>query len=260
MSDKRHERQLKDFFIEIFTEKCVLDDSSITSEEQDSIHSLSFQEILDNLKNVFIELMNFKRNYLNQDKSEVLKTNEKFENMLQKLEAEVRNHIRIEHQLKLHIENSQNHTEELQNFNQQLLSQIKELNEKVKNKPDKKESEKVSKFENLIVKKDAIIAKLEAEVNRLKKEGKENSKGFEGLRQKCEENSSELFKFGMVLKGKENQKVMREKNRNVRKSCVEEMSQSKIKDHKSSVKSLIKVHSRSTSEQVRPSSALRKRN
>lgn len=233
------EKQLKKFFIEIFSEKCLIEDSSMTSEELESVESLSFTEILENLKNIFNELIKFKKNCLEQDKAEILKTNEKFESMLQKLEAEVRNHIRVEHQLKIHIENTQNQTEELQNFNQQLLAQIKDLSDKVKAKGEKKDDGKVTRFESIIAKKDASIAKLEVEIAKLKKgfDGKENSKGFDGFRQKCEENSSELFRLEQAIKER-NGKVLRDRNKSVRKSFVEDVSVSKVKKHRRSVKSL----------------------
>lgn len=262
------EKLLKDFFTEIFYEKCVIEDSSVTSEEQESINSLTFIEVLDNLKNMFMELMNFKKSFLTQDKFEILKTNEKFEAMLQKLEAEVRNHIRVEHQLKLHIENNQNHSEELENMNQKLIAQIKELADKGKavGKVEVKGvMERIMKLEAVVAKKDLQIAKLETENLKLRKmlDGKENGKkgDVDGLKQKCEENVYELYKLEQVLKEKAVRGVMRERNRNCRKSNVEtEISQCKVKDiNRASAKNLGKAHARSSSEQVRPASAMRKR-
>lgn len=263
------EKLLKDFFAEIFYEKCIIEDSSITSEEQDSINSLTFLEVLDNLKNLFMELMNFKKSFLTQDKFEILKTNEKFEAMLQKLEAEVRNHIRVEHQLKLHIENNQSHSEGLEIMNQKLIAQIKDIGEGKGKAGGKVEvrgvMERIVKLEGVVGKKDSQIAKLEAENLRLRRmlDGKENGKkvDVEGFKQKCEENFSELFKLEQVLKEKSVRGVMRERNRSNRKSNVEtEISQSKVKEvNKASAKNLSKVHSRSSSEQVRPVSGLRKR-
>lgn len=262
------EKLLKDFFTEIFYEKCVIEDSSVTSEEQESINSLSFLEVLDNLKNIFMELMNFKKSFVSQDKFEILKTNEKFEAMLQKLEAEVRNHIRVEHQLKLHIENNQNHSEELESLNQKLVAQLKEFGDKGKalgKSEVKGVMERVMKLESAVAKKDLQISRLEAENLKLRKmlEGKENGKkgDVDGFKQKCEENVYELYKLEQVLKEKAARGVMRERNRNCRKSNVEtEISQCKGKDgNRTSAKNLGKVHSRSSSEQVRPASAMRKR-
>lgn len=270
MSENQNfEKLLKDFFSEIFYEKCVIEDSSVTSEEQDSINSLTFIEVLENLKNLFMELMNFKKSFLTQDKFEILKTNEKFEAMLQKLEAEVRNHIRVEHQLKLHIENNQSHSEELEAINQKLIAQIKELGEGKGKGVGKVEvkgvMERIVRLEGIVGKKDTQIAKLEADNLRLRRmlDGKENGKrgDVEGFKQKCEENFSDLFKLEQVLKEKSTRGVMRERNRSNRKSNVEtEISQIRAKEvNKASAKSLSKVHSRSTSEQVRPVSGLRKR-
>ncbi len=52
-----------------------------------------------------------------------------YEIMVQKLEAEVRSHIRVEQQLKLHIESTQLRTEELEKNEQRHLARIKQLSE-----------------------------------------------------------------------------------------------------------------------------------
>jgi len=53
-------------------------------------------EILENFKDLILDLLATKKEYKHTDKEDVCKTNEQFEAMIQKLEAEVRNHIRIE--------------------------------------------------------------------------------------------------------------------------------------------------------------------
>ncbi|MEW3935601.1 hypothetical protein, partial [Pseudomonas aeruginosa] len=67
---------------------------------------------------------------MDSEKGELKQRSEQFETMLQKAEAEVRNHIRIEHQLKLHIENHQNRIEELERIGVQDKMMITELEEK----------------------------------------------------------------------------------------------------------------------------------
>jgi hypothetical protein len=285
MSDSKEVvKLLQEFFRDMFAEKCAAENLSVTSEEQDSISELTVPEVLENLKQIFQELVYFKKECLQQDKSELVQRNEKFEAMLQKLEAEVRNHIRVEHQLKLHIENNQSEHEELENMNQKLLQQIKELSEKGKSSVkcafERKESseflDKISKLEEKVVKKDCCIAKLEGEIARLKKiietSGKENNKrqdcnksrekkeDIEEIKQKFEEKAGELMRFEQILKEKSSHKPMKERNRSLRKSVAEhETSKIKANELKNSVKSLAKVHGRSTSEQMRPLSGLRKR-
>jgi hypothetical protein len=46
---------------------------------------------------------------------------------MRQLEADIRKHIRIEHQLKLHIESVEDRVEELEKENKKLLKKIKNL-------------------------------------------------------------------------------------------------------------------------------------
>ncbi|OMJ94641.1 hypothetical protein SteCoe_2133 [Stentor coeruleus] len=277
------ERLLKEFFKEIFVEKCLLDDISMTSEEESSIDDLTIPEVFTNLKEIFMELVNFKKDYLTQDKSELLQRNEKFESMLQKLEAEVRNHIRVEHQLKLHIETNQSQAEELEIQNNKLLSQIKDLNDKNKNlgknpfdrKDSKDHNDKIEKLEAKLAIKTNTIIKLENEILHLKraveagckenakkneiKSCKDKKEQIEEIKQKLEEKALDLQKFEQVIKEKAISKPMKERNRSLRKSFAEN-DIGKTKPHEVKVqKSVGKVHSRSVSEQVRPVSAAKKR-
>lgn len=59
-----------------------------------------------------------------------------YENMVQKLEAEVRNHIGVEQQLKLHIETMQSKIEELESKNTNLSDEIKKSQKLLKEKQE----------------------------------------------------------------------------------------------------------------------------
>jgi chromosome segregation ATPase len=50
-----------------------------------------------------------------------------YEDIMRQLEADIRKHIRIEHQLKLHIESVEDRVEELEREQEQLLKKIKTL-------------------------------------------------------------------------------------------------------------------------------------
>ena len=266
---------LKDFFREVFIEKCNLEETSMTVEEEESMNELDSYDIIGNLKDIFTDLLSFKKESIKLDKSELIQRSEQFESMLQKLEAEVRNHIRVEHQLKLHIEDTQVQTEELEIKNNNYLSQIRELNEKIKSHTrgaDKKEFvEKIGKLENTITKKDALICKLENDIVRLKKfevEAKENSKigkknreskeDFEEIKQKLEVKAADLMKLENFTREKNTPKPMKERNKSLRKSNNDQEVKNKIAEIKNNLKSFTKSHSRSTSEQVRPLSGIKK--
>ena len=130
------EKGLKQLFRQAFVMNCSLDEESVTEEEAKDLKELSASEVLENLKGLVIELLKFKKDFKNSDTVELAQKSEKFEAMLQKLEAEVRNHIRIENQLKLHIENHQHRIDELEKV-------------EVEDKQVKKKSIRISDIEKL---------------------------------------------------------------------------------------------------------------
>lgn len=107
---------IKNLFKDCFIKNSTLDDESVSNEELITLEELSPLEVYENLRDLLTNLMNFKQNVLksNSDTSSLIKRAEQFENLLQKLEGEVRTHIRIEQQLKLHIETCQSKIDELE--------------------------------------------------------------------------------------------------------------------------------------------------
>ena len=282
---KEFEKKIKELLREVFIEKCHVDEASMTEEEENSIRLLDGNEAIENLRDIFKELIAFKREYVRLDKAELIQRSEQFESMLQKLEAEVRNHISVEHQLKLHIENNQLQTEELELQNTKYTALIRELNEKIKNlakgsierKESKDSMEKIGKLENMVAKKDATIRMLEEENKKLKKVSElatkennkskgeiKNSKGkneeLEEIKQKFEEKAVDLLKIEQIIREKSTPKPMKERNRSMRKSINDnEVGKHKASESKHNIKMNSRSHSRSTSDQVRPLSGLRKR-
>ncbi|OMJ79933.1 hypothetical protein SteCoe_19916 [Stentor coeruleus] len=275
-------KQLRELLKEIFIENCNIEESSMTKEESDTIEDIDDSEILENLKDIITNLLSFKRDFKNADSAELIKKTNQFEMMLQKLEAEVRRHISVQHQLKLHIETSQTHTEDLENENCKHLNEIKDLQDKVKSfakvKNDKKNikilTEKVNKLEEDLKKKDFLIKKLENEVAELraatqsahfesekllfnKIRGK-REEDYEDIKHKFEEKSIGLQKIQKIIQEK-SIKNNRERNKIIRKSANEsDMIRNKIFEIKLSSKIINKTHIRSTSEQVRAKSVSRR--
>lgn len=100
---------LKDLFRESYATNCQLENDPVTDEDLATLEDLDGEELIDNLKNLLNELLDFKRNLQASDKTELYKRSEQLEGLLQKLEGDVRQHIRVttpqlEHQLKLHID------------------------------------------------------------------------------------------------------------------------------------------------------------
>ena len=172
------EKGLFELFKYSFITNCSLDDESITVEEKQTLDELDSSEVLENFKELVMNLLKFKREYKTSDKAELVQRSEQFETLLQKLEAEVRSHIRVEHQLKLHIETHQNRIEELEKAEINCKIQVKEFEDRFNCKKgskipdnDKNKKEFDDKIKNLlevIEKKEKTSQKLEVENNRLK--------------------------------------------------------------------------------------------
>jgi hypothetical protein len=193
------EIQLEDFeqgfhelFKQAFVINCNLDEESVTSQESKILQNLDTTEILENFKDLVIDLLKFKKDYISSDKAELASRNEQFEKMLQKLESQVRNHIRIEHQLKLHIENSQQRILELEKLDNDNKLHIKLLEEKSggKNfiklseleKIKKEMDEKIKNLVEAIDKKDKAFNKIDHENSKLKNLLEEKTRECEVMR------------------------------------------------------------------------------
>lgn len=108
------EAGLKDLFTFAYTTNCELERETLAEEERQTLEELDSLEVLENFKDLVVDLLNFKKDFRSSEKSELAQRSEQFEVMLQKLESEVRNHIRVEQQLKLHLEAAQSRVEELE--------------------------------------------------------------------------------------------------------------------------------------------------
>lgn len=262
---------IRKLFLSVFSTNCKLDGSEITQNEIDTIDEFDFFEILENLKEIINGLFAFKKEYLTSEKAELVKRSEQFEKMLQKLEAEIRNHIRTEHELKLHIETTQNTLEDLKHQNTKQVSEIKDLQSKLKLfkkvvKP-KDMTEKILKLEEQVREKNEIIQKMEKDFGDLKTSfsksdsdkllGKKSKEKFEEIKQKIGEKVAGLQNLHKIFQ--DNVKAKRDRNQTNRKSAnYVDGNPTKLAHIKITSKVAEKKHNRSTSEQVRPRSAKRR--
>ena len=86
---------LHELFKNAFITNCQLDEESVTQDELVTLEELDEQEVLENLKDLLADLLNFKKDHRKSDITELTTRSQQFEAMIQKLEAEVRNHIRV---------------------------------------------------------------------------------------------------------------------------------------------------------------------
>lgn len=90
-------KTLHEVFKNAFMTNCTLDEESVTQEELQTLQELDDLEVLENLKDLLSELLSFKTNHKRSDLAELTQRAQQFEAMIQKLEGEVRNHIRVKH-------------------------------------------------------------------------------------------------------------------------------------------------------------------
>lgn len=134
---------LADLFKSAYTTNCRLEEEELTQEEKETLEDLDPLEVLANFKDLVEDLLAFKYNFKASDKNELAKRTEQFESMLQKLESEVRNHIRVEQQLKLHLDAAQSRLEDLEKhsdsskLHKELLAKEKELEDLRSHNPAK---------------------------------------------------------------------------------------------------------------------------
>ena len=174
------EKGLHDLVNFTFATNCTLEEEDESTMYEETKAHIQFDppETLDGFTELLFGLLKFKRENQASDKAELAQRSEQFETLLQKLEAEVRCHIRAEQQLKIHIENHKIRIDELENAEKTDKSLIKELEEKCSGKRNtkhpeieklKKEmDEKVRSLLEVVDKKEKVIHKIECENLKLK--------------------------------------------------------------------------------------------
>lgn len=95
-------------------------------EGKDSLAQTDLLIILNYFKQIAIYLIKTKLEL--EDRLAATEQSSQYESMIQKLEAEIRQHIRVEQQLRLYAETAQQKMDDLQSDKTQLGEQVKELN------------------------------------------------------------------------------------------------------------------------------------
>ena len=101
------ESKVKDLFKTTYTSNCKIEDIPTTNEQIEILLAVDVFIVLENLSLLIDSLILFKQNSQQEEKSSLIQQNEQLETLLQKLEAEVRNHIRVEQELKLQNEEAE---------------------------------------------------------------------------------------------------------------------------------------------------------
>jgi hypothetical protein len=221
-----HENELPDELRKLlsfaFSLNCHLDESSMTLEEKETLSNLDIGEVFENLKDLIVDLLNFKQKFKSSNIAELAVRSNQFETIIQKLEAKVRAQIGVEQQLKLHIENTQSQYEELEKINSQLKKgssasyqeknlcekheiEIKTLKEKISDS-DKDHKKKEVDYTRLVTENFKLKKMLDdknRQINLMRREIKPRGEYLESndyIKKQIEEQNSEILKIQQRLK------------------------------------------------------------
>ncbi|OMJ74057.1 hypothetical protein SteCoe_27110 [Stentor coeruleus] len=121
---------LREIFTLAFIKNCSLDDASVTEDELKTLGELDEREVVNNIRCLMENLLNFKANCKSLESGELATRCDQLEKLLQNQEAEVRNHIKIEYQLKICIDTLQQKLTEIENHLSQARTSIREMESK----------------------------------------------------------------------------------------------------------------------------------
>ena len=89
------ETGLREVFRRAYLRNCEIEGEELSESDKQTLEDLDSLEILENFKDLVESLLSLKHDTKHSDKGELVSRCEQFEAMLQKLEADVRTHIRV---------------------------------------------------------------------------------------------------------------------------------------------------------------------
>jgi len=209
---------LKALFTFAYTKNCTLEHETLTEEDRRTLADLDSLEVLENFKDLVLDLLNCKQDFRATDKSELAQRSEQFEVMLQKLESEVRGHIRVEQQLKLHLEVAQARVDEIEKLSEvktvqamrdSLTTKEKELEELRGKSPDLRRHDRTSSHDTkkLPIKPSMLdsktVFKLESQCEQLRSQLREKHSEVESMRKEYQILAQEFVAYKGRNRGKE---------------------------------------------------------
>ena len=127
-------KNIHETFKEYFIQNCNLDDDEVNEAELETLQGLEPEEVHENIKELLSSLIHFKKTVKNTDIKELTQRLIVFEKMIQKLEADIRGHISVQHQMRIDMENYEFKIEELQKIRAHNTKKIEELDKMVVDK------------------------------------------------------------------------------------------------------------------------------
>ena len=209
---------LKALFTFAYAKNCALEHETLTEEDRQTLADLDSLEVLENFKDLVLDLLNCKQDFRATDKSELAQRSEQFEVMLQKLESEVRGHIRVEQQLKLHLEVAQARVDEMEKLSEVKTAQVlresltvkeKELEELRGKSPDLRRHDRTSSHDTKKVPVKAsmldskTMLRLESQCEQLKSQLRDKHSEMESMRKEYQLLTQEFAAYKARTRSKE---------------------------------------------------------
>ena len=207
-SDKLHrlQRLISDFSVFLHTEQSSFphDDSLPPPPDLSQVLRLDPADALVQIRSTVTDLLRFKRSVLLSREYEGIKTAQQYEGALQKLESEVRNHIKVEQQLKIHIENVHGRIEEAERDNERLKKEIR-VGKDVPEDSSRKALQESQSLRHSAKRDQMKISELEKLAGRLEAEGALQRSELQEKTKECTRLTQELEKYkGLISHVKEN--------------------------------------------------------
>ena len=206
------ERGIRELFRYAFITNCHLDESEVTKREIDAVESLDSVDILEGFKELIIALLKFKKDSKSERKDNVLI---QYELLLQKLETELRDHLRTEQQLKITIESLKQKLSESEKNCIVANLKIKDSEETLKTenvtdynlKSQKKYSSlntQLQEFKKIQIEKMAEIRNMQKVSSKNYETEKRHEQPIDFIKKKLEEKSKEIAKIQDKIREKIN--------------------------------------------------------
>ena len=211
--DKLHrlQREVADLSVFLHTEMSSIPKEDGEGEQLDltAVLRLPPSDALLHIKRCISSLLKFKRDILLSREYSDFQTTHQYQSALQKLESEVRNHIKIEQQLKIHIENIHSRVEDTERENERLKKDLKTAKEAINFEENAGKREKFMQ-ENLqlrhLSKRDQNrAAEMEKVIERLEEDNEARKTEVAERTKECERLSRDVERYKtMVSHMKEN--------------------------------------------------------
>ena len=168
---KSIESGLQDLFRYAYATNCHLDNYAVTANELNSIQTFSTLELLENFKDLLLNLLTFKKNNFEQQSKE-----SRLLSLSTQHQLELQYHIKLQSELKHLLSNSISREEQLLVAHEKALKRVKDLETQQVNSELKRDWQEIKedftlKIQNLnekIDEKEAYMQKLENENYRLR--------------------------------------------------------------------------------------------